>query len=147
MNEDSPLGFRFLEHMTDAEIEAYGKDIDEAFENAAKAVEDLMVDLASIHPVDKSELKIEAHDLGSLLYEWIESLISMQDSDGLLFSKFECRISKMDAEKYTLQAKLLGEKFDPSRHEQKTAVKAPTFHDMEITENDSLVTMHFLVDL
>jgi len=144
---ENPRGFRFLDHMTDAEIEAYGLDIDEAFENAAKAVEDLMVDLSSIRPIETKELKIEAHDLGALLYDWIEALIALQDNEGLLFSRFECRIDKINAEKYILIAKLFGEKFDPSRHEQKTAVKSPTFHDMIFTEKDSLVTMRFLVDL
>jgi SHS2 domain-containing protein len=139
-------GFRFLEHMTDAEIEAYGKDINEAFENAGKAVEDLMVDLASISPVEERMVELESKDLGSLLYQWIESLISLQDSEGMLFSKFDCDVSRIP-EKYTLRAKLFGEKFDAKKHEQKTAVKAPTFHDMKISEREGNVTMRFLVDL
>jgi len=139
-------GFRFLEHMTDAEIEAYGKDINEAFENAGKAVEDLMVDLASIAPMEERMVEFESKDLGSLLYQWIESLISIQDSEGMLFSKFECHVLRI-TEKYTLRAQLFGEKFDPKKHEQKTAVKAPTFHDMKISEREKNVTMRFLVDL
>jgi SHS2 domain-containing protein len=38
-------GYRFLDHMTDAIIEAYGSTLEEAFENAAKALCDTMIDL------------------------------------------------------------------------------------------------------
>jgi hypothetical protein len=37
-------GYRFLDHMTDAVIEAYGTTLEEAFENAAKALCDTMID-------------------------------------------------------------------------------------------------------
>lgn len=133
--------------MTDAEIEAYGRNLDEAFENSGRAVEDLMVDIDSIRPVESRKAELSGKDLGSLLYEWIESLISFQDSEGLVFSEFSCKISQTHSGDYSLKAKLSGEVFDPERHEQKTAIKAPTFHDMEISENKGRVTMKFLVDL
>ncbi len=133
--------------MTDAEIEAYGRTIDEAFENAGRAVEDLMVDVGSVSPVDSKQLELRANDLDSLLYQWIESLISLEDSEGLLFSRFSCKISKTSQREYTLLAKLAGETFNPDKHEQKTAIKAPTFHDMQISEMEGRVTMRFLVDL
>ncbi|MGI0036609.1 MAG: archease, partial [Nitrososphaera sp.] len=36
------VGYRFLDHMTDALIEAYGSTLEEAFENAGKALSDTM---------------------------------------------------------------------------------------------------------
>jgi SHS2 domain-containing protein len=145
MSEES-RGFRFLEHMTDAEIEAYGENLDEGFANAGRAVEDLMVDLKSIRQIEARKIDLEEKDLGALLYDWIEALISLQESEGLLFSEISCRVSKKPEGGYLLHADLKGEKFDPKRHEQKTAIKAPTFHDMKIEET-SRVTLRFLVDL
>ncbi|MDG6921956.1 MAG: archease, partial [Nitrososphaerota archaeon] len=40
-----------------------------------------------------------------------------------------------------------GEKFDPTKHEQKTAIKAPTYHDMKILQRENGVSMRFLLDL
>jgi SHS2 domain-containing protein len=140
-------GYRYLEHMTDAEIEASGKTMDEAFENAGRAVENLMADLASVKPKETREMQREERDLGALLYDWIEALIAFQDDEGLLFSQFKCEISKSSTNKFLLRTKLAGEKFDPKRHEQKTAIKAPTFHDMKISQTHNRVTLRFLVDL
>jgi SHS2 domain-containing protein len=143
---DNSRGFRFLEHTTDAEIEAFGKDLEEAFENAARAVEETMVDLLSIEPVEQRKIAVKGKDVESLLYSWIESLILLQETEGLLFSKFVCRISEDNAG-FELRATATGEKFSQKKHEEKTAIKAPTFHDMKIIQSNNGVTMRFLVDL
>lgn len=134
--------------MTDAEIEAYGKNLGEAFENAGRAVENLMVDLDSIKPAENRQVELSTDDLESLLYQWVDSLISLEDTEGLLFSKFSCDVQHRAPAKWNLSAKLSGEIFDPEKHEQKTAIKAATFHDMKITTSEGQkVTMRFLVDL
>lgn len=139
--------FKFLEHVTDAEIEAYGRNLNEAFENAGKATEETMVDLSSIHALTKKHVEVEGKDLETLLYSWLEALISLQDTEQLIFSKFDCNVSKV-AEGFKLSADALGEKFDPSRHEQKTAIKSPTYHAMQITQDEeNKVTVRFLLDL
>jgi len=139
-------GFRFLEHTTDAEIESYGKGLEESFENAGLATEETMVDLSSISTAIKKSIEVRGEDLESLLYSWLEALISLQDTDGMLFSKFSCKISKTK-HGFDLKANCFGEKFDPNKHEQKTAIKAPTYHDMKIVQAKSGVTMRFLLDL
>ncbi len=140
-------GYRFLEHMTDLEVEASGKDLSEAFENAGRAIEDSMVDLSSVQPKRSQEIFLEERDIELLLYSWIETLIVLQDTDGMLFSRFSCKVSKL-RDAYRLDATIAGEKFDPIRHEQKTAIKAPTFHEMKVsTGNSGTVTLRFLVDL
>ena len=141
-------GYRFLEHTTDAEIEAYGSSLEEAFENGGKALEDTMVDLNTIQPRIEETIKVEGKDMQELLYEWLEYLIFKQDTEQMLYSKFNCRISR-GKNTFTLEATVSGEKYDPSRHEEKTAIKAPTYHDMTINENRSQrrVTLRFLLDL
>ena len=141
-------GYRFLEHMTDAEIECYGKTLEEAFENAARALEDTMVDVNSIEPAVREEIVVEGEDRESLLYSWLEALINKQDIDGMLYSDIHCKIStEKPGGRFTLKAAISGEKFDPEKHEQKTAVKSPTYHAMQISDTAEGVTMRFLLDL
>ena len=146
MGESTEGRFKFLEHTTDAEIEAYGKTLEEAFENAALATEETMVALSSIKGASKTNVRLKAKDIESLLYAWLEEIISLQDTDGLLFSKFSCKIKKQK-DGFDLDATCFGEKYDPERHEQKTAIKAPTYHDMKIFQGKDGVSMRFLLDL
>ncbi len=138
--------YKFLEHTTDAEIESYGATLEEAFENAARALEDTMVDIRSIVPETTDEITVEAEDKEALLYSWLEALIIKQDTENMIYSKFDCRISKT-VKGFRLVAQIFGEKFDLTRHEQKTAIKAPTYHQMKIEENKQQVTLRFLLDL
>ncbi len=146
MSRSSHLRFKFLEHRTDAEIEAYGRNLEKAFENAGLATEETMVTLSSIEPKIKRIIKVQGEDLESLLYSWLEALISLQDTRGMLFSKLSCKISRKK-NLFELKAACLGEKFDPNEHEQKTAIKAPTYHDMKIIQKENRVTLRFLLDL
>lgn len=139
-------GYKFLEHITDAEIEAYGQNLEEAFENAARATEDTMVDIDTISPLEEKSFELRGNDLESLLYSWLEELISLQDTESLLFSKFVCKISE-EKNAFRLDAKIFGEKFDRTKHEQKTAIKAPTYHRMKIIQEQKLVTLRFVLDL
>ena len=139
-------GYRFLEHITDAEIEAYGSTLEKAFENAGKALEDTMVDIKTIRPKSEEHIKVEGKDMQELLYAWLESLIAKQDTDGMVYSKFDCKISR-GKNVFTLEATVSGEKFDLKRHEEKTAIKAPTFHQMTINENSIPIKIHFILDL
>jgi SHS2 domain-containing protein len=147
--EPEKIPYKVLDHMTDAEIEAFGSTLDEAFQNAALALENVMVDTDTIEPKTKIPMHLSAADMEELLYIWLEWLIVEQETEGLLFSKFECKISK--GRDYDLEASSWGEKYDPKKHEEKTAVKAPTYHDMEIRkeiiEGKERFKLRFLLDL
>ena len=45
------MGYQFLDHMTDAYIEAYGNTTEEAFEFAARAVVDTMISVDNVNSV------------------------------------------------------------------------------------------------
>ncbi|MGI0081234.1 MAG: archease [Nitrososphaerales archaeon] len=141
-----PVRYRLLDHTTDAEIESYGSTLEEAFENAAFALEDTMVDVASIRPEIEEQIMIRAKDKEALLYSWLEALIIKQDTENMLFSKFSCKISDIN-KGFQLDAKIFGEKFAPKIHEQKSAIKAPTYHGMKIVEGHQRTTLRFLLDL
>lgn len=149
--ETGEEGYRFLEHMTDAEIESYGSTLEEAFENAGIALEDTMVDIKTISPKIDDNIKVDGADKEELLYDWLEALIVKQDTQSMVYSKFKCKISKEKNGRIILDANVSGERFDPTKHEQKTAIKAPTYHDMKIKETKKdgrrRVTLRFLLDL
>jgi SHS2 domain-containing protein len=131
--------------MTDAVIEAYGKTLEEAFENAAKGLNDTMIDLKTVKP--KQEIKIEAigHDLHSLLFDWLDKVMLLLVADGIVMSEFSVRIKQDKG--YSLAGVAKGEKLDLDRHSYKVEIKAVTYHEMEIKLEKGKVTARFLLDL
>ncbi len=137
--------FEFLDITTaDTAFAAYGKGLNELFENAALAMFEVMVNTKQIKPKVKKTLKVKNDDLKGLLFAWLNELLIFYGSDNLAFSKFEVKI---DEEKMELKAVLYGEKIDIKKHEVRTEVKAATYHKMEIEKLNGGWKAKVIVDI
>jgi SHS2 domain-containing protein len=140
-------GFEFLEHTADAYVAAYGKDLAEAFESAAAAMFEVMTNVTKVNPAVEDHVEVVAEDEYALLYSWLEALLVKSDVNGMLFSRFQILGLDKISEGFGLQARIWGEKFDPSKHLQKVGVKAVTYHRMEIVKGPDGVMLKFILDV
>jgi SHS2 domain-containing protein len=145
LNDDK--GYEFLEHTADAYIAAYGRDLAEAFENAAVAMFDVMTEVKTVNPRLQDSVTAEGEDEYSLLYSWLEALLIKSETDQMLYSKFKILEIARTASGLRLEARIWGEKFDPKKHLQKVGVKAVTYHRMEILKEPGRVTLKFILDI
>ena len=142
-----PGGYRFLEHMTDAIVEAYGTSLEEAFENAAKGLVDTMLDLKSVRPKKEIVISLTGHDLYSLLFDWLDKVMLSVVADGTALSHFTVKIIPQHSNGYALKGIARGGKLDIERHGYKVEIKAVTYHEMEIRQEKDMITIRFLLDL
>jgi SHS2 domain-containing protein len=138
-------GYRFLDHMTDAVIEAYGETLEESFENAAKGVNDTMVDLKTVRPDREIRIAAEGHDLYSLLFDWLDKVMLLLVVDGIVMSEFSVKIKQENG--YSLEGVAKGEQLNLDRHRYKVEIKAVTYHEMEIKQEKGKASVRFLLDL
>lgn len=139
--------FKFLEHTADVYVAAHGEDIAEAFENAALAMFEVMTDTAKVTVTEEDSVEIEAEDEYALLYNWLEALLVNSEVDGMLYSKFKISSLEETVDGFKLIATACGEKFNASKHEQKVAVKAVTYHRMKIVKDADEVALEFILDI
>jgi SHS2 domain-containing protein len=144
---DNTRKFEFLEHTADVYIAAHGKTLEEAFENAALSMFEVMTDTDKISPDVEDSVEIEAEDEFALLYSWLEALLVKFETKGMLYSNF--KISSIDetSEGFRIKAAIWGEKFSAEKHTQKVGVKAITYHRMEIIKEIDKVTLEFILDI
>lgn len=139
--------FDFLEHTADVFIAAYGKTLTEAFENAALAMFEVITDTDKVSPDIEGSVEIEAEDRYALLYSWLEALLVKFETENMLYSKFKITNLKETSSGFRIQATVWGEKFNAKKHTQKVAVKAVTYHRMEIIKEIDKVTLEFILDI
>jgi SHS2 domain-containing protein len=139
--------FEFLEHTADAYVAAYGKTLEEAFENAAYATFEVMTEADKIEPKIEENVEVEGYDEQALLYDWLEALLVKFDTTGKLYSRFEISKIEKTKEGYRLKAKIWGEAYNQEKHPQKVGIKAVTYHRMEIIKEPEQVTLKFILDI
>ncbi|RLF07804.1 MAG: archease [Thermoprotei archaeon] len=138
---------RFLPHTADVLIEVEGETLEEVFENAGLAVFEVMTDTQRVGLKESRKIEVEGIDLLSLLYNWIDKLIYYFDAEMLLFAKFNVYRIWQENGRYRLVAEAWGETYNSEYHESRTAVKAATYHLMEIREEKGRYIARFVVDI
>ncbi len=138
--------YRYHEHTADITVECWGETLDEAFEVAALAAMEVMVNTSTVRPEKPIEIEVTGIDLKELLVEWIGQILAMIDIENMFFSKFEVQEIIEDTE-FTLRGRAFGEEIDLERHDVNTEVKAMTYADMRIERTPEKTTLWFTLDL
>ena len=138
------MSYKFLDHSTDAIIEINAKDLKEAFSVAADAVINLTLDQDKVEEKESKKFVAKGKDLYYLLFSWLEEIPFILITEGFAIKRIEFNIEKNDI--YQINAKAFGETLDLKKHNFKVEIKAPTFYDMVI-KNEEQVYMKFLLDL
>jgi len=145
--EEKTKKFKFLEHVSDIYVVAYGKNLEEAFENVAFAMFESMTDLSSVEQKIKFEVNVEGEDEESLLYNWLEKLLVKFEVDNFLFSRFKVYEIKQVNNMFKLRAEVWGEQYNPEKHVSKVGIKAVTYHGMEIKKENGKFSVKVLFDI
>ncbi len=128
--------YEFLYHIADAKFRAYGSTMEEAFENAALAMFNVMINTENLKPVEVREIETTSSDIKMLLADWLSELLYLFEVDGIVFCEFKIGRIEKTGEGFSLTGKAWGEPIDLSRHSFDTQVKAVTLHELEVQEKD-----------
>jgi len=121
--------YELIDHTADVGLKAYGKNLSEAFQNAAKGMFDIITDSSEIEPVGQYDIQLEAADLEQLLVDFLSELLFLNSAQNLVFGFFKV---ELDEDKNSLSARVFGEKFNISKHKIGAEIKAVTYHMLEV---------------
>ncbi len=138
------MSYKTLEHATDAIIEVTADNLKEAFEIAGISVIETILDISKVDENNSRKLIVKGKDLKYLLYNWLEEMIILTITDGFAGKRILLEITKNG--NYQIDAEIFGEAIDLRKHDFKVEIKSPTFHEMEIKQDDKVI-MKYLLDL
>ena len=123
------MDYETFEHVADVGVRGYGATPEEAFAGGARAMFSVMVELGTVEPRTEVEVECSAPELETLFVEWLNELLFLSDSGGMVFSDFELEI---DRDGTALKGRARGEPLVPEKHRPKTEVKAATYSQMKV---------------
>ncbi len=138
-------GYRYAEDgpTADLTVDTWGESLEDVFRQSAIALFNAITPLEGINQNETREFEVDGHDLGALLFNFLDELLYLQEVDLIVFSGFDLEI---DRESITLKAVCHGELFDLSKHTQGIAIKAVTFHQMKFEETDEGWKLRVVLD-
>ena len=119
-------------HKADIGIRGAGATKEQAFEQAAVALTAVITEPEKVASERKVEIACQADDDELLLADWLNSLLYEMATRKMLFGRFEVRI-----EQNHLSATAWGEKLDVSRHTPTTEVKAATYAELSVRQDEN----------
>lgn len=133
--------YKFLKHTADVKFQAFGKTIEEAFENAALATAETITKKTKIAEKIKWKIDASGKDLLSLLYNFLEEFLFLLDVEDFLLSK----VLRINIKGEELEAEVIGDL--ASHYKITNDVKAITYNEMYIKERGGKWTCQVVLDV
>ncbi|MEM4152560.1 MAG: archease [Candidatus Pacearchaeota archaeon] len=127
------MSYEHFEHEADIGIRGKGKTIEEAFQEAAKALFNVEVDIKKVKAVKKIKIECEASNIEELFVEWLNSLLSQASLHEMVFSKFKVKIIKN--RNFEIKGFAMGEKLNAKKHNIKDEVKGATYSQLKVYQD------------
>ena len=141
--------FRYLPHTADFKFEAYGKTFEEALQNAASAMLNIMFDIKRIKkensPEAKLEIKEKARSLEDLVWYVLQDLITKIDEKSLPAYFFSVESFKKTSSSFFVSGFLHYKK--SNKDFSALEVKAVTGHDLSVTQKEGKWIIRAVVDV
>ena len=136
-------GHETFEHTADIGIRAWGDQFTEVFEEAARALFSVMVNLKDIQPRETVRFELVAEAGEELLLKWLKELLFTSDTRKILFSEF--KVLDLTSEKLIAEAR--GEPLDRAKHSLGSEVKAITRHQFKLVRDKGRYLAEVLLDI
>lgn len=136
--------YQRIDTTADVGLFSSGATPEEMFVNTAKGLFSLIVPLRQIRNRCSHEVRVEAQTLEDLLVAWLNELIFIHETEGLIF----CHFTMTFMDEKGLEAVCSGEHIDTKRHKLMAEVKAATYHRLSVLRSpDGLWRSRVILDV
>jgi len=127
--EHRAVHWEHFSHGADVGIRGVGATMAEAFAQAALALTAAMCDVASVRPLEVSEIVCRAPSPELLLVDWLNAIVYAIATEHRIFSEFDVRIDQRE-----LHALIKGEPIDRDRHQPAVEIKGATHTSLRVAQ-------------
>ncbi len=141
------MKFRFLEHTADVKFQAFGKTVEEVFENSAMALKETICGKVKVSGKIKNKisLHIEGKGIEGTLYNFLEEFLFLLDAENFLIGKIKKISVKEKSGAYFIHCEIEGDK--ASNYKFTNSVKAITYNEMFVKKQGSKWISQVVLDV
>lgn len=139
--------YEYLDHTADVQLHAWGDTLKEAFEQVVVSMFNYMTtDFSTVEMLGEQEVEAEGDDLESLLFHFMDEWLFVFSAEPFFIAK-KVVITEFDTENFRIKSVGYGEEFDIQKHPQGTEVKAITYSNMQIYDEEDRHEVFVIIDI
>ena len=136
------MSYEILEHPADEKFRTRGESIEEAFSEVVKAFSKIVGGEEGMY---RHEISVESEGYEALLFDFLDKLIFLQDTEGVVVSYAE-GLEIEDTEKgHRLTAEIVVDDITDSMSPMD--IKAPTYSEMRVDHEDGKWVLEAVLDI
>ena len=132
-----------LDHPADIGIESWGSTFSEALSMAVSGLVSVLVDPATVDPIEQRLISVSANDSESLVVKVLSEVLYL--FDGALFVPKSLEVQSVSPT--GLQGFIRGEPLHEGKHRMRIDVKAVTYHQLSVRRQPGSVTVNVYLDI
>jgi SHS2 domain-containing protein len=137
------MPWKSFEHDADVGLVVHGRDGQELFAEAGRALFDLVCDLDVVEERREWSLAGQATGVEALLVDWLNDLVYLFEGEGAVCRRFTFPLWSETA----YEARAFGEPVDPVRHAPRDLVKAATYHGLAVRRGEDGLEATVILDV
>lgn len=130
-------GHETVEHTADMGLHAWGRSCEEAFEEAAGALMDLMTDRRGLEGRLRFDLAVTGEDQAELLVEFLNEMLSLADIEEAVLTGVSVERCLDEGDCWSLRAVVSGVPRDACRGRMLREVKAVTWYGTSVAREEN----------
>jgi SHS2 domain-containing protein len=135
--------YELFEHTADLGLRVRAADLNALFAEAARGLFAMVVEnLEEVREEHQREFAIAGTARDDLLFDWLNELLYVFDTEHMLFSQFSVQLGEAG-----LRAVARGEPIDRSRHHLLHEIKAITYHGLLLQQTTEGWLAEVIVDI
>jgi SHS2 domain-containing protein len=135
-------GWEHFHHDTEIGVRGIGRNMVEAFEQAAIAITALVCDPRQVRSWREVDVSCRNEDREWLFFDWIDAIVHEMTSRQMLFSEFQVTIHENE-----LKARLHGEPISQVRHHPAVVVKGASVSELLVRHKHDRWTAQCVVNI
>ncbi len=124
--------FKFIDHISDLQFAAYGKTLNELFENCAFAMFEGMMSEIKVEEKFERKGNLISENLTNLLHDFLNELLFIFETEHKVFKKFIVDIKKNG--NYNLNFTAIGDKSE--NYVIDVGIKGITYHELSVEKKE-----------
>ena len=137
------LRYKEFEHTADVGVEIYGSTLEDLFKNAGYTFFDVIVDATTISPKTTRSVSVTGPDVETLLMNWLRELLFLFSVHQEVYGEFEFQSIQTTC----LEARVKGESLDLKKHHFHTEIKAVTYHQFTVVNENGTWKARVIFDV